>query len=116
MLKSIDPASGRELASFPELDEAGVDAAITRAFASRHAWRDAGIENRAATIRAVAGVLRADRDRYASLLTAEMGKPIAEAEGEVETCAWTSTWLADNAALLLADEAIESTVPQSYVR
>jgi succinate-semialdehyde dehydrogenase/glutarate-semialdehyde dehydrogenase len=116
MLKSIDPASGRELASFPELDEAGVEAAIARAFASRHAWRDAGLENRAATIRAVAGVLRADRDRYASLLTSEMGKPIAEAEGEVEKCAWTSTWIADNAARLLADEPIESTATQSYVR
>jgi succinate-semialdehyde dehydrogenase/glutarate-semialdehyde dehydrogenase len=116
MLKSIDPATGRELASFPELDEAGVDAAIARAWASRHPWRDAGIENRIATIRAVAGVLRADRERYASLLTAEMGKPIAEAEGEVEKCAWSATWIADNAARLLADEPIESTATQSYVR
>jgi succinate-semialdehyde dehydrogenase/glutarate-semialdehyde dehydrogenase len=116
MLRSIDPATGRELASFPELDEAGVDAAVGRAWASRHAWRDAGLENRAATIRAVAGVLRADRDRYASLLTAEMGKPIAEAEGEVEKCAWSATWIADNATRLLADEPIDSTATQSYVR
>jgi succinate-semialdehyde dehydrogenase / glutarate-semialdehyde dehydrogenase len=116
MLRSIDPATGRELASFPELDDAGVDAAIGRAWASRHAWRDAGLEHRAATIRAVAGVLRADRDRYAALLTAEMGKPIAEAEGEVEKCAWSATWIADNATRLLADEPIESTATQSYVR
>ena len=116
MLRSIDPATGRELASFPELDEAGVDAAIGRAWASRHAWRDVGLENRAATIRAVAGVLRADRDRYASLLTSEMGKPIAEAEGEVEKCAWSATWIADNAMRMLADEPIESTATQSYVR
>jgi succinate-semialdehyde dehydrogenase / glutarate-semialdehyde dehydrogenase len=116
MLRSIDPATGRELASFPELDEAGVDAAIEGAWASRHAWRDAGLEHRAATIRAVAGVLRADRDRYASLLTSEMGKPITEAEGEVEKCAWSATWIADNAARLLADEPIESTATQSYVR
>src|SRR5713226_6164244 len=116
MLRSIDPATGRELASFPELDDAGVDAAVARAWAARHAWRDAGLENRAATIRAVAGVLRADRERYASLLTSEMGKPISEAEGEVEKCAWTATWIAENAARLLADEPIESTATQSYVR
>jgi succinate-semialdehyde dehydrogenase/glutarate-semialdehyde dehydrogenase len=116
MLRSIDPATGRELASFEELDEAGVEAAIARAWASRHAWRDAGLDIRASMMRAVAGVLRADRDRYASLLTAEMGKPISEAEGEVEKCAWTATWIADNAARLLADEPIDSTATQSYVR
>jgi succinate-semialdehyde dehydrogenase/glutarate-semialdehyde dehydrogenase len=116
MLTSVDPATGRELASFPELDEAGIEAAVARAWASRHAWRDAGLEARASIIRAVAGVLRADRERYASLLTAEMGKPISEAEGEVEKCAWSATWIAENAARLLADEAIDSTASQSYVR
>jgi succinate-semialdehyde dehydrogenase/glutarate-semialdehyde dehydrogenase len=39
-----------------------------------------------------------------------------EAEGEVEKCAWTAAWIADNAARLLADEPIESTATHSYVR
>lgn len=116
MLTSIDPATGRELASFPELDAAGIDAAIGRAFNVRHAWRDAGLEIRTAMLRSVAGVLRAGKARYAALLTSEMGKPIVEAEGEVEKCAWTAAWIADNAARLLADEPIESTATQSYVR
>jgi succinate-semialdehyde dehydrogenase/glutarate-semialdehyde dehydrogenase len=82
----------------------------------RHGWRDAGIEHRSTLLKAVASVLRADKARYASILTAEMGKPIVEAEGEVEKCAWTAAWIADNAAHLLADEPIESTAAQSYVR
>src|SRR5258708_3376579 len=116
MLRSIDPATGRELAAFPEADEAAVEAAIAKAWEVRHGWRDAGIEHRSQLIRAVAGVLRADKARYASILTAEMGKPIVEAEGEVEKCAWTAAWIADNAALLLADEPIDSTASRSYVR
>src|ERR1051326_6959533 len=104
MLKSIDPATGRELATFPEHDEAAVDAAIGKAWAVRHGWRDAGVEHRSQLLRAVAGVLRADKERYAAILPAEMGKPIVEAEGEVEKCAWTAGWIADNAARLLADE------------
>src|SRR5207244_12505275 len=48
--------------------------------------------------------------------TSEMGKPIVEAEGEVEKCAWTAGWIGDNAARLLADEPIDSTATQSYVR
>jgi len=116
MLRSIDPATGQELAKFPEADEAAVEAAIARAWDVRHGWRDAGIEHRSQMIRAVAGVLRADKARYASILTAEMGKPIVEAEGEVEKCAWTAEWIADNAARLLADEPVDSTGSKSYVR
>ncbi|HEY2598111.1 MAG TPA: NAD-dependent succinate-semialdehyde dehydrogenase [Candidatus Dormibacteraeota bacterium] len=116
MLKSIDPSSGKELATFPELDAAGIEAAVERAHASRHAWRDAGIDLRTAVLRSAAGVLRAEKPRFAALMTAEMGKPIIEAEAELEKCAWTATWIADNAARLLADEPIESTATKSYVR
>jgi succinate-semialdehyde dehydrogenase/glutarate-semialdehyde dehydrogenase len=116
MLKSIDPSNGKELATFPELDAAGIEAAIERAYASRHAWRDAGLDLRTAFLRSVAGILRAEKPRFAALMTAEMGKPIVEAEAEVEKCAWTAAWIADNAARLLADEPIESTATKSYVR
>jgi succinate-semialdehyde dehydrogenase/glutarate-semialdehyde dehydrogenase len=116
ILRSIDPATGEELAQFPELNAAGIEAAIARAWGSRHAWRDVGVDMRAALLRSVAGVLRADKARYAALLTAEMGKPIVEAEGEIEKCAWTAGWIADNAARLLADEPIESSATTSYVR
>src|SRR5438270_13451210 len=116
MLRSIDPATGKELATFPEADDAAVEAAIAKAYDVRHGWRDAGIEHRTRLLKNVAGVIRADKARYASILTAEMGKPIAEAEGEVEKCAWTAGWIAENAARLLADEPIESTATKSYVR
>ncbi len=116
MLRSIDPASGHELAHFPELDPAGIEAAVERAWASRHAWRDVGLDLRATLMRAVAGILRAEKTRFATLMTSEMGKPIVEAESEVEKCAWTASWIADNAARLLADEPIESTATTSYVR
>jgi succinate-semialdehyde dehydrogenase/glutarate-semialdehyde dehydrogenase len=116
MLKSIDPANGTELATFPELDATGVEAAIERAYAARHAWRDAGLDLRTTILRSVAGVLRAEKARFAALMTSEMGKPIVEAEAEIEKCAWTAAWLADNASRLLADEPIESTATKSYVR
>jgi succinate-semialdehyde dehydrogenase/glutarate-semialdehyde dehydrogenase len=116
MLRSIDPSNGDQLATFPELDGAGIEAALERAWSSRHAWRDAGFDLRTALLRSVAGVLRAEKSRFAALMTAEMGKPIVEAEAEVEKCAWTATWIADNATRLLADEPIESTATKSYIR
>jgi len=116
VLRSIDPATGRELASFPEADDAAIETALSKAWDARSGWRDAGAGMRASLMRSVAGVLRADRSRYAALLTSEMGKPIVEAEAEVEKCAWTAAWFAENAERLLAEERIESTASESYVR
>jgi succinate-semialdehyde dehydrogenase/glutarate-semialdehyde dehydrogenase len=45
-----------------------------------------------------------------------MGKPIVEAEAEVEKCAWTATWFAENGERLLAEEPVDSTGTESYVR
>lgn len=45
-----------------------------------------------------------------------MGKPILEAEAEIDKCVWTAGWFAENAARLLADEPIESSGAESYVR
>jgi succinate-semialdehyde dehydrogenase/glutarate-semialdehyde dehydrogenase len=116
MLHSINPATGREMATFAELDDSGIENAIAKAWDTRYAWRDAGIGARSEFLRAIASVLRADKERFAAMITSEMGKPIVEAEAEVEKCAWTAAWLADNAGRLLADEPIESTATQSYVR
>ena len=71
---------------------------------------------RSALMRSVAGVLRADKSRFAALLTSEMGKPIVEAEAEIEKCAWTANWFAENAERLLADEPVQSNATESYVR
>src|SRR5438309_802164 len=71
---------------------------------------------RTTLMRSVAGVLRADKSRFAALLTTEMGKPIVEAEAEIEKCAWTANWFAENGERLLADEPVESAATESYVR
>src|SRR5207245_1521154 len=64
----------------------------------------------------VAGVLRADRSRHDGLLTTKMGKAIVEAEAEIEKCAWTANWFAENGARQLADEPVESAATESYIR
>jgi succinate-semialdehyde dehydrogenase/glutarate-semialdehyde dehydrogenase len=113
---SVNPATEEQLASFEEHTWEQVDAALQHAYDTRHAWRDAGFDARAARFTDLAAYLRAEKQRLASLLTAEMGKPITEAEAEVEKCAWTADWFAENGERLLAPRIVESTGTESYVR
>ena len=113
---SINPATEDVLVTFEETPPSEVEKALEAARGAFMRWRGTSFAERGECLRAVARVLRDQQGRWAGLITAEMGKPIVEAEGEVEKCAWTAEWIADNAARLLADEPVESTGSKSYVR
>ena len=113
---SINPATEEELARFEEHTWDEVDLALQRAWEARLPWREAGFAARTARVAELATQLRQQKARLAGLLTAEMGKPLAEAEAEVEKCAWTAEWYAENAEALLADREMKSNATLSYVR
>ncbi|MCK4414619.1 MAG: NAD-dependent succinate-semialdehyde dehydrogenase [Candidatus Eisenbacteria sp.] len=69
-------------------------------------WRERSLSERAPLFREMAAVLRRRQERYAKLITLEMGKPIREARAEVEKCAWLAEVYADHAADWLAEEEI----------
>ncbi|HZU18371.1 MAG TPA: NAD-dependent succinate-semialdehyde dehydrogenase [Candidatus Dormibacteraeota bacterium] len=113
---SINPATEEVLARFDEHTWEDVDRALDRAWRARGAWQATPVSARAARLTEVAAQLRRERARLASMLTAEMGKPIVEAEAEVDKCAWTAEWLAEHAEALLAPRAVASNATESYVR
>lgn len=61
-------------------------------------------------------VLEKNIEKYAGLISAEMGKPIVESRAEVKKCAWVCAYYADNAANFLADEIIKTDASKSFVR
>jgi succinate-semialdehyde dehydrogenase/glutarate-semialdehyde dehydrogenase len=63
----------------------------------------------------VARELRQQKQRLAELATQEMGKPIVEAEAEVEKCAWNCDYNAEHAAAFLANESVPTNARESYV-
>ncbi|HWA85279.1 MAG TPA: NAD-dependent succinate-semialdehyde dehydrogenase, partial [Opitutus sp.] len=79
-------------------------AALTRAHSASAAWRQTSFSARARLLRAVARALRRDRDKLAGLITAEMGKPIAQSRAEIEKCALACDYCASQAARFLAAE------------
>jgi succinate-semialdehyde dehydrogenase/glutarate-semialdehyde dehydrogenase len=64
---------------------------------------------------AVADVIDANREDYAHLMTAEVGKPITESRAEIDKCAWVCRYYSKNAAEMLADRHIEAGRRRSFV-
>jgi succinate-semialdehyde dehydrogenase/glutarate-semialdehyde dehydrogenase len=106
MILSVDPATGTELARFTPHSPAEVDAALDAAVAAQARWGALDVTERVGLLRELARVLRAGRAKYARLITSEMGKPLAEAEAEIEKCAVTCEHYADHAPGYLADRPI----------
>src|ERR687885_1687503 len=114
-MQSINPTTEEVLESFQEFSPAQVDEALQQAFDGQHRWRTTSFGDRAAALQATARVLRQQKARWAELLTAEMGKPIVEAEAEIDKCAWNCDFYAEHASQFLADERVQSNATESYV-
>ena len=113
---SVNPASGEELARFEEHGRGHVEAALDTAVEAQRRWRGLGFADRARHLVEVARVLREDKARLGLLATREMGKPVVEAEAEVEKCAWALEWFAENAEDLLRPKEMASAAKLSYAR
>src|SRR5579859_1475014 len=114
-LLSVNPTTEDVLQTFEEFSDQQVDAALQQVHDAQRSWRSTSFGERAARLQAVARVLREQKTRLATLATSEMGKPIVEAEGELEKCAWNCDFYAEHAASFLADERIATNARESYV-
>lgn len=114
MISSINPATGTVVAEFDEHTDAQVERMLQGAVTAQKRWARQPIEARAAVLTAVARVLRERKAEYARLITTEMGKPLAEAEAEIEKCAWTCDHYAQHGPGYLADMPVASNA-ESYV-
>lgn len=115
MIESINPATGAVSALIPLHSAAAVDATLSDAVAAQRAWAHQSVEHRCALLHRLAGVLRKNLSAYARRITAEMGKPLAEAESEIEKSAVTCEFYANHAAQFLADQPVSSNATRSAV-
>lgn len=103
---SVNPYTGKTVATFADATDAEVEQAIAAADAAFRSWKLTSFAERARVMRNAAALLRRDTDAYARLLTLEMGKITAEARAEVELSAEILEYYADNAEALLAPEKL----------
>ncbi|WP_321937488.1 NAD-dependent succinate-semialdehyde dehydrogenase [Paraburkholderia sp. J8-2] len=115
MFRTLNPATEEVVASFNPDTPERVEQALADAQVAQRAWAGQPLNVRTAAVARIGEVLQRRKAEIAALITLEMGKPIAEAEAEVEKSAWTCRYYAENAHRYLNDEAVLSNASESYV-
>jgi succinate-semialdehyde dehydrogenase / glutarate-semialdehyde dehydrogenase len=92
-----NPATGEVVGTVPDGSEADVTAAIDGAADALEGWKSLAAIERARVLRRSADLIRERKDEIAAVMTAEQGKPLAEATGEVDYAAGFLEWFAGEA-------------------
>jgi succinate-semialdehyde dehydrogenase/glutarate-semialdehyde dehydrogenase len=93
----LDPATGIKLADVANLGPAEAEIAIAAANAAWPAWKAKTAKERSIILRKWFDLLMANQDDLARIMTAEQGKPFAEAKGEIAYGASFVEWFAEEA-------------------
>jgi len=93
----LDPATGHKLTDVANLGPAEAEAAIQAANTAWPAWRSKTAKERSILLRKWFDLLMANQDDLGRIMTAEQGKPLPEAKGEVAYAASFVEWFAEEA-------------------
>ncbi|PYE32904.1 succinate-semialdehyde dehydrogenase/glutarate-semialdehyde dehydrogenase [Rhizobium sp. PP-F2F-G38] len=98
-----DPATGVHVATLPDMGRTATAQAIAAAHKAQKAWARKTGKDRAQILRRLYDLLVANADDLAIILTTEMGKPLAEAKGEVLYGASYVEWFGEEAKRVYGD-------------
>src|SRR5580704_1090187 len=114
-IATTNPATGELIRVFDPNSSAEVDAKIQKAHDAFRAHRRTPFADRAAKMLRAAEILESEKDRWARLMTLEMGKTLKSAGDEALKCAWACRFYADNAEKFLADEEVATNAGKSFI-
>ena len=99
----VNPATGDVIATLPDCGKDEVEEAVAAAYEAQKAWAKKTGKERAAILRKLYDLMVENADDLAVILTAEMGKPLAEARGEVLYGAAYIEWFGEEAKRAYGD-------------
>lgn len=111
-LAVLNPATGEQVGEVPDLNAAEANAAVEAAHRAFSSWKKTTAKERCALLKRWYELIMANREELAQLLTAEQGKPLAEARGEVGYGASFAEWFGEEAKRTYGDH-IPSPSPSS---
>ena len=114
--QTTNPYNGEVGKIFDEISDAQLEASIKAADdCFRNHWRKTSFEERKAILKRAASIMRERSQGFAELISLEMGKLIAQSQGEVALCAAILDYYADHAEAFLAPEQLASSRGEAMV-
>ena len=107
ILKTISPVDGSVYVERPLAETADLDRALERAVAAQKAWKHTPLAERAALIGKATDAFVARKDAIAEEITWQMGRPLAQAPGEIAGFEERARYMIDAADAALADVDVD---------
>lgn len=115
-IASINPATNEQIKMYPPLTKDEVSAAIEKSDDAYQTWKTTSFVERKTILLKLAETLRANVDKFAHLITLEMGKRISESRYEINYCANIAEFYANGAETFLADQPMDVDDAHAYIR
>lgn len=115
-VQTVNPFTNKVVRTFEEMTDSAVDMLIAQSEKTFAAWKNTTYKHRAEILHKVATLMRERKDKLAATITLEMGKLIAQAEGEIELSASIFDYYATNAEEFLADKQLDPELGSAYVQ
>jgi acyl-CoA reductase-like NAD-dependent aldehyde dehydrogenase len=113
-LMTLNPATEEILNEYDIMTKEKINEAVRRAREAFSDWKK-DIHNRADSLYAFAREFRKNRENLARTSTQEMGKAIKESRSEIDKCAWTIEYYADNGRIFTSDEVVNTEARKSVI-
>jgi succinate-semialdehyde dehydrogenase/glutarate-semialdehyde dehydrogenase/succinyl-CoA reductase len=113
-LKTVNPATEEILNEYDIMAKEKINESVRKAKEAFSDWKK-DIHNRADSLYAFAREFRKNRENLARTSTQEMGKAIKESRSEIDKCAWTIEYYADNGKIFTSDEVVNTDARKSVI-
>src|SRR4051812_22528171 len=94
--QSVNPFTGKVIKEYELWSDDQIEAGLARASTAYQVWRKTPLNQRLAKIAALAATLERNKQKYADMITDEMGKTLKESIAEIEKCAAACKFLSEN--------------------
>jgi len=113
-LVTINPTTGEILTEYENMTKENINELVGTAREAFSDWKK-DIQKRAESLYAFADELRKNKENLAKTATREMGKAIKESRSEIDKCAWTIEYYADNGKIFTSDEIVNTDARKSVI-
>ncbi len=114
-IATINPTTGETLKTFDPLTDREIETKLALAAEAFEKHRQTTFQQRSQWLNKAADILERDKQKFAQIMTTEMGKPFQAAIAEAEKCAKVCRFYAEKAEEFLADVEITTDASNSYI-